>query len=91
MATDFEKAVEFVRKPAKGEAPSTSQKLRFYGLYKQATEGDNETPEPSFYHIEAKQKWKAWAELKGMTKESAQEEYVKELDKASPHWREHEH
>ncbi|CDJ43668.1 acyl-CoA-binding protein, putative [Eimeria tenella] len=87
MSSEFEKAVEFVRKPAAGAEPSTAQKLRFYGLYKQATVGDNETPEPSFYQIEAKQKWKAWAELKGMDKATAQAEYVKALDSSSPNWR----
>ncbi|KAL8432834.1 hypothetical protein ACSSS7_004334 [Eimeria intestinalis] len=81
MSHDFEKAVEYVRKPAGEMHPDTAQKLRFYGLYKQATEGDNSSAEPSFYQLEAKQKWKAWDELKGMSKETAQEEYVKELDK----------
>ncbi|KAL8270056.1 hypothetical protein Esti_006006 [Eimeria stiedai] len=74
MSHDFEKAVEYVRKPAGGMHPNTAQKLRFYGLYKQATEGDNSAAEPSFYQLEAKQKWKAWNELKGMSKEAAQEE-----------------
>ncbi|OEH74059.1 acyl-CoA-binding protein 2 [Cyclospora cayetanensis] len=89
MLSEFEKAVEFVRKPVDGHSPSTAQKLRFYGLYKQATVGDNETPEPSFYQLEAKQKWKAWADFKGMDKEAAQQEYIKELDKSTPNWREH--
>lgn len=88
MSADFEKAVEYVRKPASGLQPTTAQKLRFYGLYKQATIGDNDTAEPSFYQIEAKQKWKAWMEVKGMSREAAQEEYVKELDKINSKWRE---
>ncbi|KAL8448568.1 hypothetical protein Emag_003883 [Eimeria magna] len=87
MSHDFEKAVEYVRKPVGGMHPDRAQKLRFYGLYKQATEGDNASSEPSFYQLEAKQKWKAWDELKGMSKETAQEEYVKELDKVDPKWR----
>lgn len=87
MSLEFKNAVEFVRKPASGMEPTTAQKLRFYALYKQATVGDNETPEPSFYQLEAKQKWKAWSEVKGMQKEKAEEEYVNELDKIAPKWR----
>lgn len=88
MASDFDKAVEFVRKPAQGsQTPSTEQKLRFYGLYKQATEGDNNAPQPSFYQLEAKQKWKAWEECKGMDKETAKQKYVEALDAVNPNWR----
>lgn len=87
---DFEKAAAFVRKPAAGAQPSTAEKLRFYGLYKQATEGDNTTEAPSFYQLEAKQKWQAWTDVKGMSKEAAREAYVQELDKVAPKWRENQ-
>lgn len=86
-AADFDKAVEFVRKPIESMKPTNEQKLRFYGLYKQATVGDNTTPEPSFYQLEAKHKWKAWENLKGMTQQAAKEAYVKELDQVQPCWR----
>lgn len=89
MSADFGKAVKYVRKPASGaHHPTEAQKLRFYGLYKQATQGDNDTAEPWFIQIEARHKWKAWREMKGMSKAAAEEEYVKELDKVNPKWRE---
>lgn len=89
MASDFERAVEFVRSmPPKGaEQPSTELKLRFYALYKQATVGDCDSPQPSFYQFEAKSKWNAWMGVKGMAKEQAQAEYVRELDAFDPEWR----
>lgn len=37
----FEKAVEFIKNPDSGDGytPDNMQKLKFYALYKQATEG----------------------------------------------------
>jgi diazepam-binding inhibitor (GABA receptor modulating acyl-CoA-binding protein) len=47
-----------------------------YGLYKQATVGDNNDAEPSFYQLEAKAKWKAWNTRKGLSKQEAENQYV---------------
>lgn len=61
--------------------PSDDLKLKFYAYYKQATEGPNETPKPSFYDIVGKYKWSAWKDLGEMSKEAAMEGYVDELKK----------
>ncbi|CAJ0631241.1 7444_t:CDS:2 [Entrophospora sp. SA101] len=46
---------------------SNEEKLEGYGLFKQATIGDNTT---------AKAKWKAWESRKGLSKEEAQKNYI---------------
>ena len=49
--------------------------LQFYSFSRQALKGDNTTPEPSFYQIVEKAKWKAWMGLKGMSMEEAKEKF----------------
>lgn len=51
--------------------------LQVYGLYKQATVGDNNTEKPSFFNFKASKKWDAWDSLKGMSKLLAQGQYIK--------------
>uniref|UniRef100_A0A6C0I7V4 ACB domain-containing protein n=1 Tax=viral metagenome TaxID=1070528 RepID=A0A6C0I7V4_9ZZZZ len=51
--------------------------LQVYGLYKQATVGDNNTEKPSFFNFKASKKWEAWDSLKGMSKLLAQGQYIK--------------
>lgn len=64
--------------------PSDQMKLKFYALFKQAKEGPNTTPKPSFYEIVARYKWEAWAKLDQMPKETAMKSYVNELKQVSP-------
>jgi len=49
--------------------------LELYGLYKQATEGDNDTECPTFFNMKARKKWEAWDERKGLTKDTAKKWY----------------
>ena len=57
--------------------------LRFYGLFKQATEGKNNLPKPSFWAVITKAKWDAWKNLGNMPKEEAMKKYVDELKQVS--------
>ena len=59
--------------------PSDEMKLKFYALFKQAKEGPNTTPKPSFYEIVARYKWEAWTKLGQMPREAAMKSYVNEL------------
>lgn len=43
-------------------------KLIIYGLYKQATVGDCNTPKPSIIDFVAKSKWNSWNSNKGIAK-----------------------
>lgn len=49
---------------------------QIYGLYKQATVGDNNTPKPTIFDLKGKYKWQAWEDLKGMSQEEAEQKYI---------------
>lgn len=56
--------------------PSNDDLLNLYALYKQATEGDVSGPKPGLLDLKGKAKYKAWSELKGMSKDDAMKKYV---------------
>ncbi len=70
----FEKAVADSKKLS--EKPDNATLLKLYSLYKQATEGDNETKKPGMMDMVGRAKWGAWDELKGMSSEDAMQEYI---------------
>ncbi len=55
---------------------SNDEALIFYGLYKQATVGDNNESQPGMLSFEKKAKWGAWNKVKGTSKEDAMRKYV---------------
>lgn len=64
------------------ERPSNEELLKLYGLFKQATEGDNEEERPGGFDFKAAAKHNSWLNFKGKTKEEAAKEYqnlVKDL------------
>lgn len=63
--------------------PSYDLQLKFYAYFKQATEGANHYPKPSFWEVVKKAKWDAWTRLGNMTKEEAMTHYVDELRRVS--------
>jgi acyl-CoA-binding protein len=60
-------------------------KLRVYAYYKQALAGDCTDHEPE----NVMERWKkdAWCKLRGMTRDVAEERYVKLVDEIEPNWR----
>ena len=58
------------------ERPDNATLLKLYALYKQATEGDNESKKPSFTDLVARAKWDAWAKLEGTTPDEAKQIYI---------------
>ena len=58
------------------ERPDNATLLKLYALYKQATEGDNESKKPSFTDMVARAKWDAWAKLEGTTPDEAKQQYI---------------
>ncbi|MCC5921923.1 MAG: acyl-CoA-binding protein [Cyclobacteriaceae bacterium] len=75
LKEEFESAV--ARSKDLTERPSNEVLLQLYGLFKQATEGDNEEERPGGFDFKAIAKHDAWAELKGKSKEDAMKEYIK--------------
>jgi acyl-CoA-binding protein len=63
--------------------PSNEELLKLYGLYKQATEGDNETERPGGFDFKAAAKYNAWLNFKGKSKNEATEEYISFVEELS--------
>jgi diazepam-binding inhibitor (GABA receptor modulator, acyl-CoA-binding protein) len=71
---DFESAVAAV--PRLSRDPGNDVKLRLYGLYKQATEGDATGRRPGFTNPVGRAKYDAWAAVSGTGRADAEERYV---------------
>ena len=58
------------------EKPDNPTLLKIYGLYKQATLGDNGEKKPSFSDFVARAKWDAWTANKGVSQDEAKQKYI---------------
>jgi diazepam-binding inhibitor (GABA receptor modulating acyl-CoA-binding protein) len=74
LNAEFEAAVANSRKL--GERPNNATLLKIYGLYKQATVGDNTEKKPGFSDLVGRAKWDAWSLLKGTASDDAKRQYV---------------
>ncbi len=52
-----------------------------YGLYKQATVGNNNTNKPGILDVKGTVKWNNWNNYKGYSKYQAEIEYIKLVNK----------
>ncbi|KAL0223820.1 hypothetical protein P9112_003210 [Eukaryota sp. TZLM1-RC] len=59
---------------------SNENKLTLYGLYKQATIGDNNEKAPMKLNVVNYKKWDAWNQNKGMSKDEAMNQYISLVD-----------
>ena len=62
------------------ERPDNPTLLKIYGLFKQATEGDNAAKRPSFSDVVARAKWDAWTAQKGLSTDDAKQKYVELIE-----------
>ena len=75
IQSEFETYAEKIK--TAGLTLSNEQKGKLYGLYKQATMGDNSVDKPGLLSgFEARGKWDSWEANKGMSKEDAEAAYV---------------
>lgn len=74
LKATFEKAVADSKELP--ERPDNQTLLKIYGLFKQASEGDNEGKRPGFTDMVGRMKFDAWAELKGKSNDEAMQEYI---------------
>jgi diazepam-binding inhibitor (GABA receptor modulator, acyl-CoA-binding protein) len=79
--TTFEDAVELTQKFT--TRPSNEELLKLYGLYKQATLGDNEGERPGGFDFKAAAKYNAWHVLKGTSQEEANAAYLDLVEELS--------
>lgn len=66
--------------------PSNEELLKLYGLYKQATEGDNEGERPGGFDFKAAAKYNSWLAYKGKNKTEATEQYIELVEKLSENY-----
>ncbi|OZJ03259.1 hypothetical protein BZG36_03516 [Bifiguratus adelaidae] len=62
--------------PSTSFQPTNEEKLKLYGLYKQASNGDCKTTRPAIWDAVGRAKWDAWNKLRDMSTLEAQEKYV---------------
>jgi diazepam-binding inhibitor (GABA receptor modulating acyl-CoA-binding protein) len=77
LEKEFEQSATRVKKLK--SRPVDSDLLKLYGLYKQVCEGDCETGQPWAIQMEARAKWDAWNDNKGMEKAKAMKKYIKKV------------
>ncbi|XP_070507115.1 acyl-CoA-binding protein [Chironomus tepperi] len=74
LKEDFDAAADKVKNLK--SKPSDQDLLELYGLFKQATVGDNNTEKPGMLDFKGKAKWEAWTGNKGMSSDDAMTKYV---------------
>ncbi|MBC7191152.1 acyl-CoA-binding protein [Marinobacter sp.] len=80
LKAQFDEAVSYVQTAEGDFKPSNDLKLRFYSLYKQATEGDVTGKRPGMTNFVGRAKFDAWEKLKGMSPEDAMQKYIDLLE-----------
>ena len=78
LQTEFESAVADSKLLA--QRPDNPTLLKIYGLYKQATEGDNTAKKPSFSDVVGRAKWEAWTARKGLSGDQARQAYIELIE-----------
>ena len=78
----FNKASDHVRKIT--SKLDNNQLLELYGLYKQSTEGQCDTPKPSWFDGKGRKKWEAWKVLENMPSDEAKQKYIDLVQKYDP-------
>ena len=80
----FDKACKFVQKnPTLFEEP---QMLKLYGLFKLATVGKCNVPEPSMFSWKRKEMWKVWKDLESKNIKNPHQMYVDYLTSLVENW-----
>ena len=65
------------------ERPDNATLLKIYGLYKQATAGDNTEKKPGFGDMVGRDKWDAWNGFKGTDADGAMQQYIDLIESLS--------
>ncbi|WP_298933032.1 acyl-CoA-binding protein [uncultured Ramlibacter sp.] len=65
------------------DRPDNATLLKIYGLYKQATAGDNAEKKPGFSDMVGRAKWDAWNNFKGTSGDDAMQQYIDLIESLS--------
>ncbi len=85
VKAQFEAAAAAAKKTKK--KPDNATLLKLYSYYKQATDGDVAGPRPGGFDFVGGAKHDAWSKLKGMSKDEAMQNYIKQVDKLNREYR----
>ena len=75
-AAEADAAFEAAAEVARSLTPSTDDRLRLYGLYKQSTCGSVKTGRPYVWDVAGRAKWDAWKSHGAMERADAKQRYV---------------
>ena len=81
LQADFDAAVANSKKLS--QRPDNTTLLKIYGLYKQATAGDNTEKKPGFGDMIGRAKWDAWNGFKGTSGDDAKRQYIELIQSLS--------
>jgi diazepam-binding inhibitor (GABA receptor modulating acyl-CoA-binding protein) len=81
LQADFDAAVANSKRLS--SRPDNATMLKLYGLYKQATAGDNTEKKPGFGDMIGRAKWDAWHGFKGTDSDQAKQQYVELIQSLS--------
>jgi len=79
LSARFEAATAAAKQTRK--KPDNATLLKLYSFYKQATDGDVNGERPGGFDFVGGAKYDAWLKIKGMSKDDAMQNYVKQVDK----------
>jgi acyl-CoA-binding protein len=79
LMSKFEAATVAAKQTKK--RPDNPTLLKLYSYYKQATDGDVKGARPGAFDFVAGAKYDAWAKLKGMSKDDAMQNYIKQVER----------
>lgn len=89
MEQEFKKALNYIKDTSNPALDTNNeQKLDFYALFKQSTDGAPKGQAPSRLKVIERAKFMAWKAREKLTKEQAMGEYIALLTKLAPQWRE---
>lgn len=87
MEQEFRRALAYIKDTSNPPlASSNEQKLEFYGLFKQATDGAPKGSAPSRLKVVERAKFMAWKAKEALSKEAAMQRYVELLTSLAPNW-----
>ena len=79
LTAQFEAAAAAAKQTKK--KPDNATLLKLYSYYKQASEGDVSGDRPGGFDFVGGAKHDAWSKLKGMRRDEAMRNYIKQVDK----------
>ncbi len=79
LKAQFDTAVAAAKKTKK--KPDNATLLKLYSYFKQATIGDVQGERPGGFDFVGGAKFDAWSKLKGLSRDEAMENYIRQVDK----------